>query len=92
MDPIASPHDAFFRESFGRREIAQDFLRHQLPAGLLAALDLETLEVSKDTYVGADLRSAYAGLVSTPCSTGPSASSRPTAWMPCCTETANCSV
>ncbi|WP_295447099.1 Rpn family recombination-promoting nuclease/putative transposase [uncultured Thiodictyon sp.] len=50
MDDIATPHDAFFRESFGRREIAQDFLRHYLPASLLARIDLGTLEISKDTY------------------------------------------
>jgi len=46
MDEIATPHDTFFRESFGRREIAGDFLRHHLPAELLAAIDLGTLEIS----------------------------------------------
>jgi predicted transposase/invertase (TIGR01784 family) len=63
MDDIANPHDAFFRESFGRREIAQDFLRNQLRADLLAEIDLGTLEISKDTYVATDLRSAYSDLV-----------------------------
>lgn len=51
MDDIATPHDAFFRESFGRREIAQDFLRHHLPTQLLAQIDLDTLDISKDTYI-----------------------------------------
>ncbi len=55
MDEIATPHDTFFRESFGRREIAEDFLRHHLPAELLAEIELGTLEISKDTYVSADL-------------------------------------
>ena len=63
MDDIVNPHDAFFRESFGRREIAQDFLRNQLPADLLAEVDLGTLVVSKDTYVSTDLRSAYSDVV-----------------------------
>jgi len=63
MDDIANPHDAFFRESFGRREIAQDFLRNQLPPDLLAEVDLGTLGVSKDSYVATDLRSAYSDLV-----------------------------
>ena len=63
MDEIATPHDTFFRESFSRREIALDFLRHHLPAELLAEIDLVTLEISKDTYVSADLRSAYSDLV-----------------------------
>ncbi|WP_295443534.1 Rpn family recombination-promoting nuclease/putative transposase [uncultured Thiodictyon sp.] len=63
MDEIATPHDAYFRESFGRREIAADFLRQQLPAELLADVDLGTLEIFKDTYVSTDLRSAYSDLV-----------------------------
>jgi hypothetical protein len=63
MDSIASPHDTFFRESFTRQEVARDFLRCQLPAALLAQLDLTTLTISKDTYVASDLRTAYSDLV-----------------------------
>jgi predicted transposase/invertase (TIGR01784 family) len=63
MDEIATPHDTYFRESFGRREVALDFLRVQLPAELLAELDLDSLEIGKDTYVSRDLRSAYSDLV-----------------------------
>ena len=36
MAAITTPHDRFFRETFTRVEIARDFLRHQLPAPLLA--------------------------------------------------------
>jgi len=35
MDEINHPHDVYFRESFTRREIAQDCLRWHLPAELL---------------------------------------------------------
>ncbi|WP_058553874.1 Rpn family recombination-promoting nuclease/putative transposase [Thiohalocapsa sp. ML1] len=63
MDEIATPHDTYFRESFGRREIAQDFLRVQLPPALLAEIDLAGLEIAKDTYVAADLRTSYSDLV-----------------------------
>jgi hypothetical protein len=45
MDEINNPHDVDFRERFTRREIAQDFLRQHLPAGLLAVVDLESLEI-----------------------------------------------
>jgi hypothetical protein len=51
MDEIATPHDTYFRESFGRREVARDFLRVQLPADLLAEIDLDSLEIAKDSYV-----------------------------------------
>ncbi|MCF8003021.1 MAG: Rpn family recombination-promoting nuclease/putative transposase [Chromatiaceae bacterium] len=51
MDEINNPHDVYFRERFTRREIAQDFLRQQRPAELLEVVDLDSLEISKDSYV-----------------------------------------
>jgi hypothetical protein len=51
MDEIASPHDRYFRESFARIEVARDFLRHNLPAAVLAGLDLGTLSIATDTHV-----------------------------------------
>jgi predicted transposase/invertase (TIGR01784 family) len=65
MDPIPTPHDCFFREGFGRREVAEDFLRHNLPEALLAELDLTTLTIAKDTYVSPELRQVYSDLVYT---------------------------
>ena len=50
MDPIPTPHDSFFREGFGRTEIAQDFLRHHLPAALLDEIDLATLTVAQPNF------------------------------------------
>ncbi|MBK5929953.1 Rpn family recombination-promoting nuclease/putative transposase [Halochromatium salexigens] len=63
MDEINNPHDVYFRESFTRREIAQDFLRQHLPAELLAVVDLDSLEISKDSYVSRELRASYSDLV-----------------------------
>jgi predicted transposase/invertase (TIGR01784 family) len=63
MDQISSPHDTYFRESFGRREVARDFLCCRLPPGLLADIDLDSLEIAKDTYVSRELRKAYSDLV-----------------------------
>ena len=65
MEPVPTPHDCFFRESFGRREIAQDFLQHYLPAAIRAEVDLRTLTIGKDTYVAPDLRQTYSDLVYT---------------------------
>lgn len=65
MDPIPTPHDCFFRENFGRPAIARDFLRHVLPAALLAEVDLTALIIAKDTYVSPDLRQVYSDLVYT---------------------------
>ncbi|WP_295446405.1 Rpn family recombination-promoting nuclease/putative transposase [uncultured Thiodictyon sp.] len=63
MDELGTPHDRYFRESFGRLEIARDFLFQNLPAALLAEIDLTTLEISKDTYVGEDLSEDCSDLV-----------------------------
>jgi predicted transposase YdaD len=63
MDEINNPHDVYFRESFTRREIAQDFLRQHLPAELLEVVDLESLEISKDSDVSKELRASYSDLV-----------------------------
>ncbi len=65
MDPIPTPHDCFFRENFGRRDIAQDFLHSTLPAAILAEIDLPTLTIAKDTYVSPDLRQTYSDLIYT---------------------------
>jgi len=63
MDTINNPHDVDFRESFTRREIAQDFLRWHLPAELLEFVDLDSLEISKDSDVSKELRASYSDLV-----------------------------
>ncbi|NEV65164.1 Rpn family recombination-promoting nuclease/putative transposase [Thiorhodococcus minor] len=58
-----SPHDCFFRENFGRPALAEDFLRHHLPAPILAEIDLSTLAIEKDSYVTPELRQIYSDLV-----------------------------
>jgi predicted transposase/invertase (TIGR01784 family) len=63
MEPTPTPHDGFFRETFGRIAIAGDFLRHTPPDELLAVIELDTLTIAKDTYVSEDLRQFYADLV-----------------------------
>jgi hypothetical protein len=55
MDELGTPNDRYFRESFGRLEIAPDFLLQNLPATLLAEIDCTTLEIAKDTDVDEDL-------------------------------------
>ncbi len=50
---------AFFSGSLGRREIAHDFLRHQLPTDLQVEIDLETFAIGKDSDVYKELHTAY---------------------------------
>ncbi len=38
-DPVRTPHDKFFKETFGRREIAREFFEAYLPPTIAGALD-----------------------------------------------------
>lgn len=51
-----NPHDNFVRESFGRIEIARDFIRNYAPPELIAQIDLDTLESVDGTFVDQDLQ------------------------------------
>ncbi len=63
MIEISNPHDRFFREALGRPEAARDFVRHYLPEPVVAHLDLDTLEVGRDSFVDDELRSHVSDLV-----------------------------
>jgi len=63
MTEITNPHDRFFRESLGRTESAKEFVRHYLPAHVVAHLQIDTLEVWRDTFVDERLRAHFSDLV-----------------------------
>ena len=65
MSEISNPHDSFFRETFSRKEIATDFLDHYLPESLRQHLDLDTLSMSKDSFVDKELRHHFSDLLYT---------------------------
>ena len=46
---LGNPHDRFFKEIWSRKRVSRDFLRHYLPAAVVALLDLNTLELTKDS-------------------------------------------
>lgn len=60
---VQSPHDRFFRESFGRPEIARNFLEEYLPAELRSALDLSVLELQDGSFVDEEMRSSHTDLL-----------------------------
>jgi len=62
-EPLCNPHDRFFKETFSRIEVARDFVTSALPSEVLARLDLDTPELSKDSYVDERLRSSYSDLL-----------------------------
>ncbi|WP_446011291.1 Rpn family recombination-promoting nuclease/putative transposase [Candidatus Electrothrix sp.] len=63
MSDVTNPHDSFFRETFGRKEIAAGFLREYLPRAILRKIDLESLTAVKDSFVEKELRQHFSDLL-----------------------------
>ncbi len=63
MSDLTSPHDRFFRDILSQPDAARSFVEHYVPAEVVSALDLASLEVTRDSFVDADLRSHLADLV-----------------------------
>ncbi len=62
-DTVPTPHDRFFRQNWSRIPVAQEFLRHYLPADVVALLDLSTLEPTGDTFVDPDLSMHFSDML-----------------------------
>jgi predicted transposase/invertase (TIGR01784 family) len=60
---LSNPHDRFFKEIWSRKRVSRDFLRHYLPAAVVALLDLNTLELTKDSFIDQRLREYYSDLL-----------------------------
>lgn len=48
---VQNPHDRFFRESFGRPEIARNYLEEYLPPGLRPLFDLSEMNLQDGSFV-----------------------------------------
>lgn len=62
-DALQNPHDKFFKQSFGRKEVARSFIQEYLPGKLHKLLDLKTLEILKDTYVDKELSEHFSDIL-----------------------------
>ena len=63
MSEINNPHDKFFKEMFSRPEVVRDFLTHTLPDDIRQQLNLDTLELQKDSFVEPDLEEYFSDLL-----------------------------
>ncbi|MBP7998064.1 MAG: Rpn family recombination-promoting nuclease/putative transposase [Chloroflexi bacterium] len=63
MSEISNPHDKFFKEMFSRPEVVRDFLNHTLPAEVRQQLNLDTLELQKDSFVEPELEEFFSDLL-----------------------------
>jgi predicted transposase YdaD len=53
---LKNPHDALFKETLSDRKIARSFFETYLPADLLSHIDLEGLDICKESFVEEELR------------------------------------
>ena len=60
---LTKPHDALFRSMMQDPQVARDFFEATLPEDLKKSVDLSTLTLQKDTFVGDDLKEQLADLV-----------------------------
>jgi predicted transposase/invertase (TIGR01784 family) len=63
MSELSNPHDKFFKETFSRPEVIRSFLEEYLPGEVSAVLDLDSLELQKDSFITADLEEYFSDLL-----------------------------
>ncbi len=62
---ITNPHDKLFKETLGQVENARSFLQHYLAEDVLTWMDLDSLAISKDSFVEKELAEYFSDLVYT---------------------------
>ena len=60
---IVNKHDATFKEVFSQKRIARDFIENSLPEEALAIIDMESLELVKDTFINEGLKENFSDLI-----------------------------
>lgn len=62
-ETITKPHDKFVKETFGDLSYARNFMETYLPSAVTAELNFDTLEISKDSFVGGELSEYYSDVL-----------------------------
>lgn len=55
-EKLISPHDKFFKATFSNLEVTADFLENYLPEPILKMVELENLEIQKDSFIDEKLK------------------------------------
>ncbi|MGB4263406.1 MAG: Rpn family recombination-promoting nuclease/putative transposase [Fervidobacterium sp.] len=63
MSDLATPHDAFFKVTFGDKDVAQDFLKHYLPAQIASAVDLNYLTKENNSFVDERFKESFTDIL-----------------------------
>jgi predicted transposase/invertase (TIGR01784 family) len=60
---LPTPHNNFFHYALSHVEAARDLIQTHLPPGLVQFLDLNSLELQKDSFIDEDLRQSFSDLL-----------------------------
>lgn len=60
---IQHKHDATFKEVFSQKRIAKDFIKNNIPEEALNIIDMESLELQKDTFINEELKENFSDLI-----------------------------
>ena len=60
---IQNPHDKFFKETFSKIEVARDFINNYLPQSIINIVDLNTLEIQKDSFINEELQEIFSDML-----------------------------
>ena len=60
---VVNPHDKVFRAAYSNKENARSLLTDKLPDNVLKLVDLDSLEISKDSFIEKDLADYYSDIL-----------------------------
>ena len=63
MSQLKNPHDLLCRKTLGNRKNARSFLQHYLPRAVLDAIDLNSVEIEKDSFITDELQEYFSDLL-----------------------------
>lgn len=63
MSRISCPHDKLFKGAMTDIRVARDFFQHYLPEKVLKEIDLNTLSISKSSYVDPELELTHSDVL-----------------------------
>jgi len=60
---VVNPHDKVFRDVYSNKENARSLLADKLPDKVLKLVDLNSLEISKDSFIEKELADYYSDML-----------------------------
>ncbi len=60
---IVNKHDAMFKEVFSQKGIAKNFLENNIPKEALDIIDIDNIELARDSFENEELKGAFSDLI-----------------------------